>query len=277
MSMITTISWNCRGIGVGSTIRALRDVLSHSKPQVLFLAQTKGTGNEIRSLKRKIRFPNSFHIDATGRFGGLALFWSDDCVVKILMSSKIFILTKVFSQGSSVFWFLTCIYGCPTFAERRTLWDILSGLMPPNDSPWCCVGDFNEILLQEDKDGLRPHSQIQIDCFRDFLDRNLLMDMSLKVCRFTWYNNCSDGCVREKIDRILFNYSWITRFPHATGEALPAIGSDHSPIMVRCDFNGKKKEVELSCMSNFGMNTLIALKLCLQPGTPPLRLMLKLI
>ena len=32
---------------------------------------------------------------------------------------------------------------------------------------------------------LRPHSQLKIDLFIDFLDGNGLMDMAVKGCRFT--------------------------------------------------------------------------------------------
>lgn len=233
--MITMTNWNCRGIGVSSTIRAMRDVLSLSKPQILFLAETKSTGSKIKSLKRKIHFANYHCVDAVGRSGGLALFWFDECVVEVLGSSKNYIHTKVTSPISSVSWFLTCVYGSPTFAERRNLWDSISRLKPRNDSPWCCIGDFNDLLSQDEKEGLLPHSQAQINLFREFVNNNMLLDLSLKGCRFTWCNNRAEGCVREKLDRILMNTQWMSLFPHAFGEALPAIGSDHSPIILHCD------------------------------------------
>lgn len=159
----------------------------------------------------------------------------------MLSACKNFIHTKVYTQGSTNYWYLTCIYGCPTFVERRGLWQKISALCPNNNSPWCYIGDFNEILCQDDKDGVLPHSQNQIDIFRSFVDRNLLLDMVLKGCR--WCNNRHDGCVREKIDRIMVNANWLDCFPNAYGEALPAIGSDHSPIVLHCDVAaGKRKK-----------------------------------
>lgn len=61
----------------------------------------------------------------------------------VLSECKNFIHTKIFTPGSSNFWFLTCIYGCPSFAERRGLWDKISAFRPPATSPWCPIGDFN--------------------------------------------------------------------------------------------------------------------------------------
>lgn len=67
------------------------------------------------------------------------------------------------------------------------------------------------------------------------MDINLLLDMNLKGCRYTWCNNRLDGCVREKIDRVMVNAKWLECFPNAFGEALPAIGFDHSPIVLHSD------------------------------------------
>ncbi|KAF7826008.1 vestitone reductase-like isoform X1 [Senna tora] len=51
-------------------------------------------------------------------------------------------------------------------------------------------------------------------------------------CRYTWSNNREEGCVKEKIDRVLVNSKWLNIFPNAVATALPAIGSDHSPLVL---------------------------------------------
>ncbi|KAF7806998.1 putative N-acetyltransferase [Senna tora] len=108
----------------------------------------------------------------------------------------------------------------------------ISRLYHPRNAPWCCVGYFNEILSQSEKEGVCLHSQNQIDVFRSFIDQNCLIDLPLKGCRFTWSNNREQGCVKEKIDRVLANRKWLNMFPNAVINALPAIGSDHSPLVV---------------------------------------------
>ena len=78
--------------------------------------------------------------------------------------------------------------------------------------------------------GLRPYCQYKINLFRDFLDRNGLMDMEVKGRRFTWHNNLRyEMVVKERIDRVLANWGWRQMFPNVMVTAPPPISSDHSP------------------------------------------------
>lgn len=129
---------------------------------------------------------------------------------------------------------LSFVYGNPTFANRRHLWNKLLNLRPSNDGPWCCMGDFNEMNFVAEKDGLREVAPIKINLFRDFLNSNNLMGMELHECKCTWLSNPRDCVVtREMIDRVLANWSWRNIFPHALAMALPIVNSDHSPIILK--------------------------------------------
>ena len=41
-----------------------------------------------------------------------------------------------------------------------------------------CIGNFNEIVNQEEKIKARPHHQNKINLFKSFLDDNGLMDIA---------------------------------------------------------------------------------------------------
>lgn len=98
--------------------------------------------------------------------------------------------------------------------------------------PWSCIGDFNELLAEFEKDALRPVHQNRAELFREFMNGTRLMDFDLKGCKFTWANNPRNGVeTREKTDRVLANWPWRVLYPHATALALPMISSDHSPII----------------------------------------------
>lgn len=59
------------------------------------------------------------------------------------------------------------------------------------------------------------------------------MDLESKGCAFTWTNNRSgDQFVKERLGRGLCNLDWRISYPNAESIALPAIGSDHSPIII---------------------------------------------
>lgn len=47
--------------------------------------------------------------------------------------------------------FLTVFYGNPSSSKRQLLWELLSKINNEKGQPWCVIGDFNEILIQEEK------------------------------------------------------------------------------------------------------------------------------
>jgi predicted AAA+ superfamily ATPase len=73
------LSWNCRGLGKPSAVRALKKLLQSHKPDIVFLTETKLQTSEIhKSLKTTgDMFPNSCIVDCTisnsNRSGGLAM------------------------------------------------------------------------------------------------------------------------------------------------------------------------------------------------------------
>lgn len=128
---------------------------------------------------------------------------------------------------------LTCVNGNPTFDQRRLLWGKLERLRPRRNGPWCCIGDFNEMLSINEKDGCRPIAPIRLSLFRYFLNSTGMMDLDLKGNCFTWAGNPRDGVVTcQKIDRVIVNWSWRDLYPNDVGIAMPIINSDHSPIVL---------------------------------------------
>lgn len=95
-------------------------------------------------------------------------------------------------------------------------------------------------LSMHDKEGGRMIYQNRVDLFRDFLYGVGLMDFELKGCKFTWASNPRNGeVIRERIDRVLTSWAWRFLYPYAFAISLPSIGSDHSPIILRCKTNLK--------------------------------------
>ncbi|XP_072062105.1 uncharacterized protein [Arachis hypogaea] len=59
------------------------------------------------------------------------------------------------------------------------------------------------------------------------------MVLDLKGNKFTWFSNPRNGFItKERIDRVLVNWQWRKKFQHAVLEVLPAISSDHCPLML---------------------------------------------
>lgn len=133
----------------------------------------------------------------------------------------------------NLFCYVTCVNGDPEPRARKIVWRNISNLRIPTNCAWCCLGDFNDILSQSEKECKRPRDNYTIEAFRDSISNNDLSDMCLKGCRFTWCNNRSEGHVKERIDHVLTNDRWQVLFPDASLSALPVIGSDHSSLVLQ--------------------------------------------
>ncbi|XP_042944811.1 uncharacterized protein LOC122278691 [Carya illinoinensis] len=58
-----------------------------------------------------------------------------------------------------------------------------------------------------------------------------------KINKFTWYNQHEDeSFTKERLDRALVNPRWKATYTEDSVETLPAICSDHSPILLSCSF-----------------------------------------
>ncbi|KAJ1386879.1 Endonuclease/exonuclease/phosphatase superfamily [Sesbania bispinosa] len=221
-----------RGLRAASTIRDLRDLCKVYKPALLFLSETKAKASQVKEISRKLQFQNSFVVDSVGRSGGLCLLWNNSLEVEVLNSCQNYIHAYVTLKKDGSLWVSNFVYGNPRARERRDFWSQLSRLHSIWSIPWCCLGDFNEVLSQSDKDGLHPINTRSSKLFNQFMEEEGLMDLDIKGCIFTWHSNPRDGFVtRERLDRILVNFSFRVVFPHALALAFPSISSDHSPLI----------------------------------------------
>lgn len=79
--------------------------------------------------------------------------------------------------------------------------------------------------------------------FRECLDACSLMDMDSKECVFTWANNKEgEEYVKERLDRVVCTIEWWLMYPKAKAYALPAIGLDHSPIILSLQTNHARRK-----------------------------------
>ncbi|XP_050259980.1 uncharacterized protein LOC126705069 [Quercus robur] len=138
-----------------------------------------------------------------------------------------------FVQGEESEWRLTGFYGEPETANRIEAWNKLRCLNSYPICPWLCLGDFNEIVRQDEKVGgaLRSHNQMQL--FRDVLDECGFMDLGFVGPKFTWARHYEDGSsIWERLDRGLATNNWFLKFPGSRVHHLHCDSSDHQPILV---------------------------------------------
>lgn len=130
-------------------------------------------------------------------------------------------------------WLLSAIYASLRFAERCLLWENLEVVAGLHSMPWVIAGDFNEVLMGEEKFGGNPISMNGALQFQECLDICRMIDIGFSGPRFTW-SNCwpLSHLVQERIDRAFVNANWSAIFLEAAVLHLEKLHSNHCPIKV---------------------------------------------
>lgn len=144
-------AWNCRGLGSRPAVRSLLDLQKREDPDILFLSETRLDKCRMQKFRSMLGMHNMWVEDCKGKSGGLALFWRREINVTVRWSGRMHIDTVV-EEKDGYKWRLTGIYGEPQTGKKET-WRLLRTLHNQLQLPWVCIGDFNEILYNHEKQG----------------------------------------------------------------------------------------------------------------------------
>lgn len=185
---------------------------------------------DLDSLMR-IRFPGMkvLHFDSSGK-GRIFVLWNPVGVdLQLLSLGTQFVHVRVTCLRTSKVFFASFIYGLNKIVERRPLWDNLKHVGSTISEPWVLLGDFNNVLSQEDKKGGLEVKNYETRDFVDCVGHLDLTDMRSLGCFYTWMS----PTVCNKLDRVMVNPEWINSAYHGVTEYLaPGCVSDHTLSVV---------------------------------------------
>lgn len=234
------ISWNCRGLGNPTAVRALKKLLKTTCPDLVFFMETRLTHKDKKAKSTLVLGPlnHLFIVDCNisngKRSGGLALIWNDVINVDIIQSNKNIIDMYITACNTNVSWYATGIYGFPYYSQKYLTCQIIENLSQTRDnSKWILFGDFNLILNSSEKLGGNNIDHNHTNMFNETLNKCDLRDLGFFGTKFTWANNHNDEThIKERLDRFCANSNWILSFPRYTNKHLLRYTSDHCPIML---------------------------------------------
>ena len=175
---------------------------------------------------------NVFVIPRHNTGGGLALFWPMDMSVDIQSFSNRHIDAIIDHRVNNA-WRFTGFYRDLDIASQENSQTFLKMLSNQFQLPQVCFGDFNEILLAEEKQGWLDRPECQMQNFHDDLDFCWLKDLGFNGFQFTWSNKRpGEQNVWIRLDRGMATIEWILRFPTSRIHHLDAFHSNHKPILL---------------------------------------------
>ena len=84
-----------------------------------------------------------------------------------------------------------------------------------------------------------------MECFQELINACLLNDANFHGHKLTWFRVRERELIKERLDMVLVNLEWMEEFPNMQVTNLPAMGSDHSPIVMNTNHKDNKVEKKI--------------------------------
>ena len=192
LPMSYILAWNCRGLGSPSTVSAIRRLISSETPQIIFLSETKMKKKEMEEIRRKLRIEGMLVVDCEGegrkRKGGLVLLWKPEINIQLtsMSSNHIDVIVEDVQKGD---WRFTGMYGFPEEDNKVKTGMLLKTLARASVMPWLCGGDFNLMMMSNEKQGGDDFKVAEASILRSAVETCEFVDMGYIGYDFTWSNN----------------------------------------------------------------------------------------
>lgn len=165
---------------------------------------------------------------------------------------------EVEDEAERVVWRFKGFYGSPVEQDRKELWDLLRYLKRGNSKLWIIIEDFNEILFSYEKQGGRVREERQMSAFREVLEECELNNLGFFRQWFSWERGrLLSNNIRERLDRGVVNPEWWDLFPGYRVSHLQPSFSDHCPILVDTEGDGRLRVGEQQWQFRFNADWIL--------------------
>ena len=181
-----TLCWNCRGLGIDSTVRRLKEINHKYLMDIICLSETKQQDDYFRDVGAQLGFLSYVTVPPNGSSGGLVVFWKSNVHLSVISSSPNLVDCKVGRINENPFYF-SFVYGDPNPALRHHTWEHLQRVsLGRQHQAWFALGDFNDIRGNHEKEGGRVKPEASFINFKIMMRICDFMDIRSIGDRFSW-------------------------------------------------------------------------------------------
>lgn len=209
----------------------MKDIMKEYDVSFTCLLETHVAGAKAEQIVRRLGLDAHYIQDAVGHSGRIWCCWDpSNWTITVPRSSMQCVHMRVQWHTSNP-WLLTVVYGSPQQSRRHILWQELREIASFVHREWSIIRDFNTILHPHEKRGGAPFSNNYraANAFNSCLQDCGVFDAGFQGYLFTW----KKGSVEERLDRMVTNMEWRTRFSEAVVHHLPMYKPDHHPLLVK--------------------------------------------
>nr|XP_023878431.1 uncharacterized protein LOC111990897 [Quercus suber] len=183
--------------------KTVMDLVDWHRPLIMMIIETRMSGARADEIIETLPFDGVVMADTIGFAGGIWVLWHSDLVqVDVLASTEQEIHALIRVRSLNFIWILSAIYASPRFAKRCLLWDNLKMLASLHNLPWSLMGDFNEVLFEDEKLGGNVICQRRARAIQECMDACQMMDLGFSGPKFTWSNKRGiDDLIQCRLDR----------------------------------------------------------------------------
>lgn len=164
---------------------------------------------------------------------GIALLWKNEGGIKIINSCNNFIDFEIMHDQVGR-WRYTGYYGFPERSKQVVSWRMLRKLAEVSSLPWCIIGDFNDLMLTDEKIGGQKHPYALLAGFSKTVMDCGLSDLGYIGEKYTWERaRGTEGWIQQRLDRGLATKEWMELFPNAEVRVLEVSTYDHMPLYLQ--------------------------------------------
>lgn len=186
----------------------------------------------MRKIQEDLRSDAMLVVPCVRRARGLAMLWKSEVSLDIQTYSLNHIDGHILNDLTTP-WRLTGFYSKSKEHQKHESWSYLRQLHSRALLPWVFIGDYNEILTSDEKQGRLPKAVRLMEDFQHALLHCGLIDLGFSGNKFTWRNGRpGDAFVQEILDRASATVEWRELFPHSKITHLQAAYLDHDPILL---------------------------------------------